>query len=244
MMKMDFSEKTAIVTGGTRGIGKTISEILLELGCSLIVTSASSDLPGTLSGNEKCRHFKVDLSNRKITDEFCEDIKKLGPVDILINNAGIQIAESADVVSEGAWAEVMDVNLSGPMKLIKHVSRKMKEVKKGKILNISSISGIVSKKSSVSYSVTKAGIIGLTRSAALDLAEYGILVNALCPGYTQTDMMDSVSKEKQDFFKDSVPLKRFADTREIANFAVFLCSDLNTYITGQTVIVDGGVTIQ
>jgi NAD(P)-dependent dehydrogenase (short-subunit alcohol dehydrogenase family) len=121
----------------------------------------------------------------------------------------------------------------------------MKSKKSGKIVNISSIAGLVSKPGSGAYSTSKSGLIGLTRASALDLAPYNILVNALCPGPTKTDMLEEIlSKEQRKSIKECIPLKRFATVEEIANFAVLLCSDLNTYITGQTIVVDGGSTTQ
>ena len=129
--------------------------------------------------------------------------------------------------------------------MMRAVSPKMRKAQSGRIVNIASISGIVSKPASTAYSASKAGLIGLTKASALSLAKDNVLVNALCPGYTDTDMMSNiVDIEQQQKLIAGVPLKRFADVHEIADFAMFLSSDLNTYITGQTVVVDGGVVAQ
>lgn len=244
-MKMgDFSGKTAIVTGASRGIGKAIALTLLEQGCEVIITSTCFDSSRWRLKYKKCSHMILDFFSPRSVDEFCENAESLSGIDILINNAGIQIPEPIDTLKQEGWDKVLGVNLYGPMRLTRWATGKMKKSKKGRILNISSISGIVSKQCSAAYSASKSGLLGLTKAAALDLAPYGILVNALCPGYTQTEMMDAVSLKKQQIFKESIPLGRFAMAGEIAVFAAFLCSDMNTYITGQTIVVDGGVTIQ
>jgi 3-oxoacyl-[acyl-carrier protein] reductase len=143
------------------------------------------------------------------------------------------------------WDKVFKVNLYGSMQMMRATTNKMKISAKGKILNISSIAGIISKLGQSAYSASKAALIGLTRSSALDMAPYNILINALCPGPTSTDMVENLLTEdqKKAFIAD-IPLGRFAHPQEIANFAIFLCSDLNTYITGQTIIVDGGALAQ
>ena len=164
----------------------------------------------------------------------------------MINNAGINIIESIDEVKYENWEKILAVNLTGPMHLTKAVAKTMKKNKHGgKILNISSIFGVVSKAKRNSYSASKSGLMGLTRASSLDLAPYNILVNTLCPGFTSTELTKSIlsSKEMKDLSLQ-VPLGRFADASEIAKIAVFLCSDLNTYLTGQTIVVDGGVTTQ
>lgn len=244
MMKLDFSGKNAIIIGASMGIGKTIAERLLKLNSSVFITSTHYKMPLWSRQYDKCKHIRLILSDYSTIKEFFKTINKLQHIDILVNNVDVQIFELVDDITESAWNKVLQVNLYGPMRLIKCVARKMKKRKKGKILNISSIYGVISKQGSSAYSASKSGLLGLTRASALDLAPHGILVNALCPGYTQTEMMNSVSQKQQRIFRDTIPLRRFAKTDEIANFALFLCSDLNTYITGQTVVVDGGVTIQ
>ena len=243
-MKIDFSKKTAIVTGGTRGIGKNIVTLLIESGCNVIYTGTNEKPKSAINNGQ---YEQLDFSNMKIVDHFVKEvINKTVHIDILINNAGINIIEPIDEIENSNWEKILTVNLTGPMNLIKEVSKVMKNNKNGgKILNISSIFGVISKEKRNSYSASKAGLIGLTRSCSLDLACHNILVNALCPGFTSTELTESIlsSKEIKDL-SSQIPLGRFADPSEIANIAVLLCSDLNTYITGQTIIVDGGVTIQ
>lgn len=242
MMVFDFNDKTAIVTGGNRGIGKTISEALLRSNCRVIITSTDK-CPGWCKAYQYCEHRKLDFLNQVSVKNFLEEIISLKTIDILINNAAIQISQPVYEFNEEDWDMVLKINLYGPMQMIRAVTPKMKASANGKILNISSIAGIVSKKGQSAYSASKAGLIGLTRSSALDMAPYNVLINALCPGPTSTGMVENLLTEDQKkAIKADIPLGRFARSQEITNFALFLCSDLNTYITGQTIIVDGGAT--
>lgn len=243
-MKIDFSGKTAIVTGGTRGIGRGIVLLLLESGCHVIYTGTKELSESPI---EEGRYEQLNLSNEKSIERFMgEVISKTPRIDILINNAGINIIEPIDEIQDEHWEKMLTVNLTGSMRMTREVAKVMKKNSPGgKILNISSIFGVVSKAKRNAYSASKAGVIGLTRASALDLAPYNILVNALCPGFTLTELtMAILTEEEMNALASEVPLGRFADVSEIAKIAVFLCSDLNTYITGQTIIVDGGVTAQ
>ena len=242
-MKIDFSKKTAIVTGGTRGIGKSIVSLLLESGCYVIYTGTKKQ---PISSIKDGQYEQLDLSDEKSTDRFVKKvIDKTSRIDILVNNAGINIVEPIDEIQDENWEKVLAVNLTGSMRLMRAVAKVMKNGHGGRILNVSSIFGIVSKAKRSSYSASKAGIIGLTRASSLDLAPYNILVNALCPGFTSTELTKSIlsSKEINDL-SSQIPLGRFADAQEIAKIAVFLCSDLNTYLTGQAIVVDGGITVK
>lgn len=242
MMKFDFHNKTAIVTGGSRGIGKAIAEMLLELNCRVIVTS-TGDVPAWCEEHAHCIHRVLDFLDEKSIASFLLEVASMDTIDVLVNNAGIHIPQPVYDIDKAAWDRVLKVNLYGPMHVMRAVTPKMKSARKGRILNISSIAGVVSKPGSSAYSASKSGLIGLTRASALDLAPYDVLVNALCPGTTQTDMVETLlTEEQRNEFKMSIPLGRFARVEEIAAFAVFLCSDLNTYATGQVMIIDGGVT--
>lgn len=243
-MKIDFSGKTAIVTGGTRGIGRSILLLLLESDCHVIYTGTDKQYVPNI---KKGQFEWLDLCNEKSIDHFVKKvINKTPNIDILINNAGINIIEPIDEIRDKNWEKLLKVNLTGSMCLMRGAAKVMKKNNRGgKILNISSIFGVVSKAKRNSYSASKAGLIGLTRASALDLAPYKILVNALCPGFTLTELTESVLSRKEiKALNAEIPLGRFATVEEIAKVAVFLCSDLNTYITGQTIIVDGGVTAQ
>ena len=243
-INIDLTGKTAIVTGGTRGIGRSIVTHLVDSCCEVIYTGTKEKNKNVIP---KARYEQLNLSNEKNIKHFLKNVLRNTPkVDILINNAGINIIESIDEIQKNHWDEVLSVNLTGPMCIMKEVSKLMKKNNKGgKILNISSIFGVVSRAKRNAYSASKSGLIGLTRSCALDLAPYNILVNAICPGFTDTELSRTILTKKEiDELTSRIPLGRFADVSEIAKVAVALCSDLNTYITGQTLVIDGGVTIQ
>jgi len=241
---MNFSGKRAIVTGGTRGIGKSICVKLCEYGCEVFATGTSIDTNPRSQG-ERINYLQLDLLEDHSIKQFISNIERMGNIDILINNAGINIIEPIDTLTMENWMKIIKVNLTGPMVLMKSISKIMKDNNGGRILNISSIWGIIGKEKRNSYAATKTGIIGLTRTVALDLAPYNILVNALCPGFTKTELTNStLSREEIDNLASEVPLRRLANVEEVANVAIFLCSEMNTYITGQTIIVDGGFTIK
>lgn len=236
---MDFSGKSALVTGGTRGIGRAIVEQLERSGASVYFTGRSETSPSVDGG----RFLTLDLDDERSFTKFFADLDQTAPsLDILINNAGVNVVNQIGELRDADWDRILAVNLTGAMKITRHIAGMMRNRRiAGRILNISSIYGIVSNSGRASYSASKAGMIGLTRACALDLAAHGILVNALCPGFTMTELTESIlSAAEKDSLARSVPLGRFATVQEIANAALFLCSDLNTYITGQTLVIDGG----
>lgn len=238
---MEFKNKVAIVTGGTRGIGKAICNYLLAKGCNVIATGTKQKK----TRNKNLMYKKLNFLEKNDLNNFLQYTKSLKKIDILINNAGINFIEPIDAIKEKNWDEIIKVNLKGPMLLSKSISQIMKKNRRGKIVNISSIWGIISKEKRDAYSASKTGLIGLTRAMALDLAPYNILVNALCPGFTMTQLTEStLSKEEIKTLSQDIPLKRFASVDEIAKIVAFLCSDLNTYITGQSITIDGGFTIK
>jgi len=245
MPVINFKNKTAIITGATQGIGECIANSLWELECNIIATGLEINSPKKIIKKTRFNYHQLDFLDPESLNKFLGYIKKFKNIDILVNNAGICINQPIDEIAEESWYKVLQVNLTGPMILMKTVAKIMKKKKKGKILNISSIFGVVSKETRNSYSASKSGLIGLTRAASLDLAKYNILVNALCPGFTLTKLTKSVlGKAGIAKMRKTIPLQRLAEVDDIANVALFLCSDLNTYIAGQTIIADGGFTIQ
>jgi len=243
--KINFKNKTALITGATQGIGECIACSLWELGCNVIVTGLEINPPQKIIKKARFNYRQLDFLNPESLNKFLDYIKSFNNINILINNAGICINQPIDEIAEKNWYKVLQVNLTGPMILMKTVAKIMKKKKNGKILNISSIFGVVSKETRNAYSASKSGLIGLTRATSLDLAKYNILVNALCPGFTLTKLTKSVlGKAGTAKIRKTIPLQRLAKVDDIANVALFLCSDLNTYITGQTIIADGGFTIQ
>lgn len=244
---MRLEGRHALVSGGSRGIGRAIAEELADRGARVTITSTGGPVPEWCAGRDDVMHAPLDLLDPASVDAFARALEggELGAVDILVNNAGRHRPQPADAIDPAALDELMRINLAGPMRLMRAAAPGMIERGHGRILNVASIAAFVARPGSGAYAATKGGLVGLTRAAALDLAPYGILVNALCPGYARTDMAERVlTEEQRQRLVANVPLGRLAEPEEIARFAAFLVSELNTYVTGQAVVVDGGVTAQ
>ena len=239
---LDFKGKVILITGGTRGLGFAMARMFHQAGGRVICTGRARN--GHLA--KEFEYWPLDLSEEKSLADFIKRLKVLKCLDVLVNNAGINVVEPIDHVTRADWDKILQVNLTGAMVLMREAAGLMKRRHiKGRILNISSIFGIISRAKRNAYSASKAGLIGLTRAGALDLAADGILVNALCPGFVLTDLTKSIlSKSDIAGLKKQIPMGRFGTEEEIARAALFLCSGLNTYITGQTLVADGGVSIQ
>lgn len=219
--------KTALVTGATRGIGLAIAELFKEQGA--IVLSPTRDW--------------LDLSSNESIDTYCRELDQ--SVDILVNNAGINPLGSGVEFSDADLAAAMQVNLLAPMRLTRALAPGMVARGYGRIVNISSIWGGVSKPRRFVYSTTKAGINGMTRALAVELAPSGVLVNAVAPGYVNTALTrQNNSEEALRAIAGTIPVGRLADPEEIAELVAFLCSVRNSYIAGQTIFADGGFTCQ
>lgn len=245
-MKIDFSGKTALVTGATRGIGRQITDDLLELGAKVICTGTKpNEVTRYNPASSKLEHYlAVDFSDPKATNDFTKWIETIGRIDVCVNNAGTTNLASIDHASEQDWDRVMAVNLRAPFLITRAVSRLMKSQRYGRIVNISSIWGHVSNFGRPIMSSSKFGLRGLTVAAANDLAAYEILVNDVAPGWTQTELCQTVMKdEEMSTISRKIPIGRFAEPQEISRVVLFLASDLNTYITGQSIVVDGGYTM-
>ncbi len=237
MMKMDLTRKKALVTGGTRGIGLEIAKSFLQAGAEVTVGATSKkDLDSAY------KFIQVDFSDLNSTLKFTEN-EQLGEFDILVNNAGINIIDSLTDIALEDWQKVQDVNLRAPFLVSQSVARGMIQRKSGRIINISSIFGLVTREKRLSYTTTKSGIIGMTRTMALELAAHGILVNCISPGFIDTDLTRANLTEAE--IKDlvsKVPLKKLGSAKDIANLALFLVSDLNLFMTGENIVLDGGFT--
>jgi len=218
-----MKRKTALITGSSRGIGKSIKESLSKDGIDII--NPSRDI--------------LDLSSPKSIDEFLSQLTT--HIDIVINNAGILKVGQHDEISTDDFHEVFQVNVVAPFKLISGLVEGMKHQKFGRIVNISSIWGQKSKEGRTLYSSSKAALDALTRSLAIEFAAYNILINSVAPGYIETDMLKQYNTEKELLkIKDTIPMKRFGKKIEIAELVKFLCSENNSYITGQILTIDGG----
>jgi len=215
--------KTALVTGGSRGIGKSIKEVLSNDGIEIISPSRN----------------ELELSSSESIDKFLSQLST--NIDIIINNAGILKVGKHDEFSSDDFHEILQVNVIAPFKIISGVVEKMKQQKFGRIVNISSIWGQKSKKGRALYSSSKAALDALTRSLAIEFASYNVLINSVAPGYIETDMLKQCNTEEElSNIRDIIPMKRFGKKVEIAELVKFLCSENNSYITGQVLTIDGG----
>lgn len=248
---MLLENKVAIITGASRGIGRRIAEVFAENGALIVLNYYNSAIkPQDLAKSLKDQvqqlplAIKADVSTSKgISKIVRETLKRYGHIDILVNNAGITIRSNTLAITEQDWDRVQAVNLKGPFLCSKAVVPHMLQAKSGVILNIASIRGITGSKNSSHYAISKAGIIAMTKSFALEFAPY-IRVNAIAPGYTFTDLHSHLDQKEIGTIETSIPLKRFGTVDDIANTALFLASEEARYITGETIIVAGGLVMQ
>lgn len=242
--------KTAIVTGASRGIGKAIAVKLAELGSNLVLNyrSDSKSVEDVIKEIESKGSKAIAVQGDVSVFSDAENIVKkavevFGSLDILINNAGITKDGLVLRMKEEDFDKVIDVNLKGAFNCIRHAAPVMVKQKGGKIVNISSVVGVTGNAGQINYSAAKAGIIGVTKSAARELASRGINVNAVAPGFIQTDMTEVLSDKVKESTLNGIPLKRFGSAQDIANMVAFLVSPSADYITGQVINVDGGMVM-
>jgi 3-oxoacyl-[acyl-carrier protein] reductase len=237
---LDLSGKTAVVTGGTRGIGRAIALRLAELGASVIATGTSPEPSEPLPESDLIQYRQLDLLRDDSTTAFCEFLEG-SDVDVLVNNAGINRIDSFTEVKPEDWDDIVRVNLRGVFQLSQAAASAMRRGSGGSIINIASIFGVVTREQRSVYTTTKSGLIGMTKTMAVDLAADGILVNAVSPGFIETDLTRGVLGEAgMAEVAKTVPLGRLGQPDEIAEVVTFFASDLNTYMTGQNIVVDGG----
>ena len=245
-MRLDFSEKTIIITGGTRGIGAAIVKAFFDVGANVVVTGTKKieDVSLAISNtHSNIQYHQLDFSSDESVIEFIQSVKELDRVDILINNAGINKIDTVTEISVDDWDWINAVNLRGPFLLTQALSEKMKDQHSGKIINIASIFGVVSKEKRAAYSSTKWGLIGFTKAVALEMAPFNVQVNAVSPGFVDTDLTRRIlGPENIKNLVKTIPQRRLAQPDEIAKVVLFLCSNQNTYVTGQNIVVDGGFT--
>ena len=245
-MNFDFSKKTVIVTGGARGIGAAIVELFQEYNAEIIATGTNVKELESLNRaakGKRTQYIHLDFILNESVQGFLGYLDKLDRIDVLINNAGVNKIDSIHEIDENDWDRLSNVNLRGPFILTRTVSKIMQKQCYGRIVNITSIFSVISKSKRAAYSSTKWGLVGFTKAVALDLAQYNILVNAVSPGFVDTELTRRILGEKEiNKLINTIPQKRLADSSEIAKTVIFLVSDHNTYITGQNIIIDGGYT--
>jgi NAD(P)-dependent dehydrogenase (short-subunit alcohol dehydrogenase family) len=245
--------RVALVTGGNRGLGRAIARAYAEVGASVVVTSRSGErameAAKAIAGetDARCLGLELEVRDGKQVEAMVERIASdLGGPDILVNNAGVNIRESILELKDESWEQVIETNLAGAMRCSRAAAQRMKERGWGRIINMGSILSVVGIPQRSAYASSKAGLLGLTRAMALDLAPYGITVNALCPGVFKTEINGPILNDP-DYLKEflkQVPLGHLGEPTELVGAAVFLASEASAYTTGAALFVDGGWTVK
>lgn len=248
--KMQLEGRAALVTGGTRGIGRAIVVALAKAGADVALTYNSNEalaqevVAEVQALGRRAKAIKVDVS---VVDEAAsaidETTKEFGKLDILVNNAGVTKDTLLMRMSESDWDLVIDTNLKGVFNTTKAAIRPMMSQKRGKVINITSVVALTGNPGQANYCASKAGVIGFTKSVAKEVASRNITVNAIAPGFIETDMTSKLTETQKNALMGQIPLKRAGKPEDIANTVVFLASDAGDYITGQTLVVDGGMAM-
>lgn len=234
-----FTDKKALVTGGTRGIGKAIAEQLLHEDCTVVVTGTQF-AHGWWTDEPRCSLVVVDFADASSIEVFSRNMRSEA-FSHLVNNVGVFIASEQNLPLE-SFNRLMQINVAAAHSVTSALSESLKSHPPARVVNIASIAAIVARTGVAAYAASKAALVGLTRAQALDLAPAGVLVNAICPSYTESDMLASLDETKRSELLANVPIGRFCRPQEVAELACFLLSSDNTYITGQSIVIDGGVT--
>ncbi|MDD4953279.1 MAG: 3-oxoacyl-[acyl-carrier-protein] reductase [Candidatus Omnitrophica bacterium] len=245
-----LKDKTAIISGASRGIGRAIALELAKQGCNIAFNYLKSQaeaesLEAELAALDvKAKATQVDIKDFAAVSVWVEETKAtFGGLDILVNNAGIIRDKALALMSPDDWHEVINTNLGGAFNLTRAAVITFIKQKKGDIVNITSVTGVTGMPRQSNYAASKAGIIGFTRSLAQELAPYNIRVNAVAPGFIDTDMTQGLKQEYKDEIIRNIPLARFGKSQDVAKTVKFLLSNASSYITGQTIIIDGGMSL-
>lgn len=245
-MKIDLTGKNALVTGSTRGIGRAIAEAFAESGARVAVVGRDQQRAGEAAsalGNGAVG-FAADVSDTAAVAKLVENVEKaFGSIDILVNNAGITRDNLVMRLKDDDWDAVQNANLRGAFASIRAVSRGMMKKRSGRIINVASIVGLIGNKGQANYAASKAGLIALTKSVAKELGSRNILVNAVAPGFIETEMTAAMTPEARDALGKQIALERLGTVKDVAAMVTFLASDLASYVTGQVFVVDGGMVM-
>ncbi len=246
-MNASLAGKVAMVTGSTRGIGRSIAEMLAGAGAIVAVIGrdqGKADEAAAAVGHG-AKGFACDVTKSESVDMAVAAIEKaLGPIDILVNNAGVTKDNVFLRLGDADWDTVIEANLKGAFRTIRAASRGMMKKRWGRIVNVSSVVGIIGNKGQANYAASKAGLLGLTKSMARELATRGITVNAVAPGFIETDMTAALTAEQREALAKQIPMERLGKPADVAAAVLFLASDASAYITGQVLVVDGGMVMQ
>jgi 3-oxoacyl-[acyl-carrier protein] reductase len=246
-VNIDLSGRSALVTGSTRGIGRAIAETLARAGAKVAVAgrdrARAEDVASQLPGSG-AKGFACDIGDVSSVAKLVEDVEKeLGAIDILVNNAGLTRDNLLMRLKDDDWDAVIDANLRGAFVAIRSATRGMMKRRWGRVINIASVVGLVGNKGQANYAASKAGLIGLTKSVAKELASRNILANAVAPGFIETDMTAAMTPDARAALSQQIPLERLGTPNDIAGVVGFLASEYATYITGQVFVVDGGMVM-
>jgi 3-oxoacyl-[acyl-carrier protein] reductase len=245
-MKIDLSGRVALVTGSTRGIGRSIAETLAECGARVAIVGRDAAKAQEVAAqiSPEARGFACDVADvASVTALVAAVEEAMGPVDILVNNAGVTRDNIILRLKDEDWDTVIDANLRGAFAATRAATRGMMKRRWGRVINIASVVGLVGNKGQSNYAASKAGLIGLTKAVAKEFASRNILVNAIAPGFIETDMTNAMTPEARGALTGTIPLERLGSPRDIAAMVAFLASEHAGYITGQVLVVDGGMVM-
>ncbi|MGH7529607.1 MAG: 3-oxoacyl-[acyl-carrier-protein] reductase [Gemmatimonadales bacterium] len=243
-MKLDLSGKVALVTGGTRGIGLEICRAFAAAGAAVALCARDAAKAQAVAGELGGRGYGCDVGLADQVEAFVAAVERdCGQIDILVNNAGFTRDNLLFRLSEADWDAVLDTNLKGAFLMTKHAARGMIKRRWGRVINITSVVGLNGNKGQSNYAASKAGMIGFTKSVARELASRNVLVNAVAPGYVETELTRGISADAKQYLQDNIPLGRLGQGMDIAAAVLFLASDLASYITGHVLVVDGGMVM-